>query len=198
MAEYRQHVEPPEVLARNIMVSTRLWIGTAAFFYAGFLFTYFYLEQTDSNHMWRPHAVSAPETWGGAVLATNLIGLAAFALARRSLHRRGEATWAGPAALALVLGLASTGLQAAEWTFAGMHPTDGSFASVFFAWTGFYTLNLFLMCYWLWTLIIEPVRARRAFGSSVVLQSSAAALQAYWLFFAVVGIIEYILLYLVS
>jgi heme/copper-type cytochrome/quinol oxidase subunit 3 len=198
MAEYHGYQEPPEMLGRNIHVSTRLWVAMQAFFYAAFVFTFFYLQQLNSNHQWRPHGVTPQLDWGSAVLAANLVGAACYWLARAALHRRGEGTWSLAGALALLLSLAAWGLQAAEWRYRTFNPTQGGYASVFYAWTGLYFLNGLFLCYWLWTLVIEPRRARRAFGSSAVLQANAEALGFYWAFFAIAGVVQYVLLYIVA
>lgn len=195
MSEYAGHEEPPALLGRNITVATKLWIAAQAFFFTAFIFTFFYLQQLNSNHQWIPHGVKPSMTYGSAVFGTLVVGFLLYAVGRQGLHRRGEREWIAGASAALLLGLASAGLQATEWTQVGFNPTQGGYASVFFAWTGFYVVNVVAMMYWLWTLNAEPIRAHRAFGSSEVLQANALSLEWYWAFFVCLGAIEYALLY---
>lgn len=195
MSEYAGHEEHPHLLGRNITVATKLWIAAQAFFWTAFIFTFFYLQQLNSNHQWKPPAVQPSLTYGSAVFGTLVVGLVFYALGRQGLHRLGEREWIVGAGVALVLGLASVALQCTEWTQVGFNPTQGGYASVFFAWTGFYVVNLVAMMYWLWTLNAEPLRAHRAFGSSEVLQANALALEWYFAFFVGISAIEYALLY---
>lgn len=195
MSEYAGHEEPPELLGRNITVATKLWIAAQAFFWTAFIFTFFYLQQLNSNHQWDPHGVKPSLVYGSLVFGLLVLGLVLYAVGRQGLHRLGEREWILGAGIALLLGLASAALQCTEWTQVGFNPTQGGYASIFFAWTGFYVVNLVAMMYWLWTLNAEPLRAHRAFGSSQVLQANASALELYWIFFVAIGAIEYATLY---
>ena len=46
----------------------RLVIGITAFFFASLAFAYFYLRSTNSDDLWRPHKVTAPDRHRGGHL----------------------------------------------------------------------------------------------------------------------------------
>src|SRR5271157_3080191 len=75
-------------------------------------------------------------------------------------------SWVGPAIGGVAFGLAAVGLQCIEYTAQHFGPTDGAYASVFCAWTGFYLIAVLATMYWLETQVATELRARRAPASS--------------------------------
>ena len=63
--------------------------------------------------------------------------------------KRDSPSWLAPAIGGLVLGLAAIALQCIEYTVQHFGPTDGAYASVFCAWTGFYLIAVLGTMYWL-------------------------------------------------
>ena len=63
-----------------------------------------------------------------------------------------------------MLGLAAIALQCIEYTVQHFGPTDGAYASVFCAWTGFYLIAVLFTMYWLETQVATELRARRGAG----------------------------------
>src|SRR5207248_3566727 len=97
-------------------------------------------------------------------------------------------------AAALVLGLAAIALQCIEYTVQHFGPTDGSYASVFCAWTGLYLIAVLGTMYWLETQLASGLRARRepaghgdiAAPDELIAPGIDAAV-FYWAFLAAIG-----------
>src|SRR5438477_11629347 len=186
-------LEPPELLARNIRVGSRLWAASQAFFFVSFFFAFLYLRALNTNGLWRgwPHHHPSPSLPFGVAILLCVLGSAAVArgavLVAPEMWR--VTTWA-----ALVLALAAVGLQSAQFSSLGFGPTDAAYASVFVGWSGLFALFLLGTSYWLVTVIgdvrrvgsLPEVRAAMVDGAGFVL-----------LVLAGVEIAAFILLYIV-
>jgi heme/copper-type cytochrome/quinol oxidase subunit 3 len=195
--------EPPDVAARALAVGSRLLCGSTTFFFLAFLFAYFYLRSLDQNHMWHPAHVSPSQGLGAAFIACVVLSAALTILAGRRM-KASSRSWLAPAIVGVVLGLAAVALQCIEYTVQDFGPTNGSYASVFCAWSAFYLIAVLATMYWLETQIATELRARRrpASGGGDVGEPDrliAPGLDAavfYWGFLAAVGVVSYVTLYL--
>ena len=108
-------LEPPELLARNIRVGSRLWAASQAFFFISFFFAFLYLRALNTNGLWRgwPHHHPDPSMAFGVVIL--ICVLAGAAVARASIFLSSE-VWRLCAGAAALLLLAAVGLQAAQST----------------------------------------------------------------------------------
>jgi heme/copper-type cytochrome/quinol oxidase subunit 3 len=202
--------EPPDVGARALSVGARLLCGASTFFFLAFVFAYFYLRSLNQDHMWRPAHVKPDQALGAAFIACVVLSVLATALAGRRM-KAGSRAWTSPAIAGLVLGLAAIALQCIEYTQQHFGPTDGAYASVFCAWTAFYLVAVLATMYWLETQLATELRARRVPAHRTSEQSEggdiadpdkliAPALDAaafYWGFLGGVGVLTYVVLYLV-
>ncbi len=189
--------EPAAVRQRNLWAGVRLWTAAEAFFFVCFVFAFFDLRELNNNHMWRDRHANPPVLFGSVILAGVLLAAVAGGLGARALGRGGEASWRRATTLALLLGLAAVVLQCVEWPHLGFLPTDGAYASVFLGWTGFYLLFWVGALYWLEIVLVQAVRGRAGGrGAALVADAQAAALHLEFL--AVVGVVAYLLLYLVA
>src|SRR5438309_10559466 len=104
-------LEPPELLARNIRVGSRLWAASQAFFFIAFFFAFLYLRALNTNGLWRgwPHHHPNPSTAFGVAILICVLGSAAAAGVSVFLT---PAAWRLGAGGALLLVLAAIGLQA--------------------------------------------------------------------------------------
>jgi heme/copper-type cytochrome/quinol oxidase subunit 3 len=210
--------EPPELLARNLGAAGYLLASATAFFFLAFVFAYFYLRSLDNGGMWRPKHVDPSVTLGTLVAAAFV---ASAVLVRLGLedHRRGRRpAWRVKGAAALGLGLAGIGLQIAEWATLGFGPADGGYASVFVGWTGTFTLFAAGALFWLETVLATSFRYRsipsgapapgEASGDPgrpghdirdplSLVRSELDALSFFWTFLAGLGVLTWIVLYLV-
>jgi heme/copper-type cytochrome/quinol oxidase subunit 3 len=195
--------EPADVGARALSVAARLLCGASTFFFLAFVFAYFYLRSLNQNHMWRPAHLKPDQALGAAFIACVVLSVLASTLAGRQM-KAGSRGWMGPAIAGVGLGAVAIALQCIEYTQQHFGPTDGAFASVFCAWTGFYLIAVIGTMYWLETQVATELRARRepAPTSGDIGRADeliAPALDAtvfYWAFLAAIGVVTYVVLYL--
>jgi len=210
--------EPPEVMARALRVGAHLWSSATALFFLAFLFAYFYLRSLNNNGQWHPHRVKAPVTLG-TLIAASVVASAVVLLGGTRRLRAGDDRGFRLAGLAaLALGLLAGGLQIVEYATIGFGPTDGGFASVFLGWTGLYLLFVISSLYWLETLLATSFRYRGAGtaghqpgeasgdpgrpGHDIadplsLVRPGLESLSFYWAFLAGMGVLAWIVLYLV-
>ena len=211
--------EPPAILARNLRVAAHIWSSATGFFFIGFLFAYFYLRSLNTSHQWKPKGVSAPTGWGTVIMLC-LVACAVLtwwgAVDQRSDRRP---LWRMKGAAALVLGLLAVILQIVCWLSLDWGPTNGGFASVYLGWTGLLTLFTFGTMYWLETILavsyryrgepmgraqVEPGHAsgdpdrggHDIFNPVDVNKAQLVALNSYLLVLAGIGVVTWIVLYL--
>ncbi len=195
--------EPPDVAARALTVASRMLCGATTFFFVAFVFAYFYLRSINQNHMWRPAHVKPESGLGVAFIVCLVLSVALTILAGRAMKARSE-KWVPLAGGGVVLGLAAIALQCIAYTKQPFGPTDGAYASVYCAWTGFYLIAILFTMYWLETQIATELRARRdpaAGGGDVadpdrLIAPGLDAAVFYWSFLGALGAVMYVTLYL--
>jgi heme/copper-type cytochrome/quinol oxidase subunit 3 len=196
--------EPPDVGARALYIAGRLLAGATTFFFLAFVFAYFYLRSLNQSHQWRPGHVKVEQGFGAAIVACVVVSAALAFVAGRQMRAESR-SWLGPASGALVLGLAAIVLQCIEFTVQHFGPTDGSFASVFCAWTAFFAIAVLGTMYWLETQVATELRARRTPAHShgdiadpdKLIAPSLNAFVFFWSYLAGLGVIAYVVLYLI-
>jgi heme/copper-type cytochrome/quinol oxidase subunit 3 len=195
--------EPPDVGARALSVASRLLCGATVFFFMAFAFAYFYLRSINADNMWHPAHVHPSKGLGTAFIVCVLLSAALSVVAGRQMKRESP-SWVLAAFGGIGLGLVAVALQCIEYTRQHFGPTNGGFASVFCAWTAFYLIAVMFTMYWLETHVATELRARRepASGAQDIADADrliAPALDAavfYWVFLAGIGLITYVVLYL--
>jgi heme/copper-type cytochrome/quinol oxidase subunit 3 len=195
--------EPHDVGARALQVASRLLAGATTFFFLAFIFSYFYLRSINQNHLWRHGHIDPNQALGGAMIGCVVLSAALAIVAVRQM-RSGSRGWLAPAAVGVGLGLAAVALQCVEYTRQHFGPTDGAYASVFCAWTAMYLIAVLGTMYWLETQVASELRARRkpAPVDGDIQQPDrliAPGLDAavfYWGFLAAIGVVTYVVLYL--
>jgi heme/copper-type cytochrome/quinol oxidase subunit 3 len=210
--------EPPELLGRNLASAGHLLASATAFFFLAFVFAYFYLRSLNNSHMWHPKHVDPSTGYGTAVMLLCVAGavLTRLGLADHRAARRPQ--WRLKALLALAAGVASIVVQAIEWKAVDFGPASGGYASVFFGWTAFFALFQLATLYWLETLAATAFRYRNVPhgevpageasgdpyrpGSDIanplsLVRPGLEALTFYWSFLAGVGVVTWIVLYLI-
>ncbi len=195
--------EPPDVGARALAVASRLLCGATTFFFLAFLFAYFYLRSINEDHMWHPAHVNPSQGLGAAFIVCVVLSAALAIVAGRGMKAKSQG-WVTPAIASVALGLVAVALQCVEYTAQHFGPTNGAYASVFCAWTGFYLIAILATMYWLETQVATELRARRAPASKDgdikdpdrLIAPSLDAAVFYWGFLAAIGVITYVTLYL--
>jgi heme/copper-type cytochrome/quinol oxidase subunit 3 len=210
--------EPPELMGRNLNSAAHLLASATAFFFLAFIFAYFYLRSLNNAHLWHPKHVDPSVTLGTLVMA---LTVASALLVRLGLldHRAGRrAQWRLKGVAALAVGLIAVVLQFVEWTSANFGPADGGYASVFIGWTAFNVLFVLGTLLWLENLLATAYRYRKiptgapAPGEASgdpdrpghdiadplsLVRSGLESLSYYWGFLAGMGVLAWIILYLV-
>jgi heme/copper-type cytochrome/quinol oxidase subunit 3 len=199
------HIEPEPSgwQPRALWVSGRLLCGAVSFFFMAFLFAYFYLRSLNPNHAWKIGAVNPSEGLGATIAATLLLS----GVILRLTARRPADMLAG-GVVGIVLALIALVLQVVEWTTLGFGAASGGYASVFIGWTVTYVLFMLFGIYWIETQVASLWRARREGIERAVregvpaaevdlLQAGVEAASFYWAFFVGIGVLAYIVLYLV-
>jgi heme/copper-type cytochrome/quinol oxidase subunit 3 len=210
--------EPPELMGRNLNAAAHLLASATAFFFLAFIFAYFYLRSLNNAHLWHPKHVDPSVTLGTLVMA---LTVASALLVRLGLldHRAGRRSqWRIKGVTALAVGLIAVVLQFVEWTSAGFGPADGGYASVFIGWTAFNVLFVLGTLLWLENLLATAYRYRKIptgapapgeasgdagrLGHDIadplsLVRSGLESLSYYWGFLAGMGVLAWIILYLV-
>lgn len=209
--------EDPRILSRNLVSAAHLLASAAAMFFLAFIFAYFYLRSLNSNDLWKPKGVDPSLTLGTLATAAWVLGAAALWLGLRDRRADQRSQWRVKGAVALALGIVGITLQIAAWFSVGFGPTEGGYASVYFGWTGFIVLFGLGAIYWLETTLATSIRYRKTLvGSpepgeasgdtyraahdiedplSLVLPS-LEAVTFFWIYFAVLAVITWVILYL--
>ncbi len=196
--------EPRDWQPRAIWLSARMLCGVISFFFLAFLFAYFYLRALNTNHQWRPGAVNPSLGLGTSVMAVLLLSAVIFRLGTKRV-----ADTLSSGIVALVLGLTAIVLQIIEYTTLGFGAASGGYASVFLGWTGFYMVFTLFGLYWIEIQMASLARARREGGidrpvregvpaeDEALLRAGVEACSFYWAFFVAIGVIAWIVLYVV-
>ena len=210
--------EPPELMGRNLNSAAHLLASATAFFFLAFIFAYFYLRSLNNAHLWRPKHIDPSLTLGTLVMA---LTVASALLVRLGLldHRAGRRSqWRLKGLAALAVGLIAVVLQFVEWTSANFGPADGGYASVFIGWTAFNVLFVLLTLLWLENLLATAYRYRKIPSGSPapgeasgdpgrpghdiadplsLVRPGLESLSFYWAFLAGMGVLAWIVLYLI-
>ncbi len=195
--------EPPDVGARALSVAARMMCGASTFFFLAFVFAYFYLRSINADHMWHPKHVNPNQGLGAAFIVCILLSAVLTIVAGRRMKAKSPA-WPAPGIAGVMLGLVAIALQCIEYTVQHFGPTNGGYASVFCAWTGFYLIAVLFTMYWLETQVATELRARRTPAASdgdikdpdQLIAPGLDAAVFYWSFLAGIGVVTYVVLYL--
>lgn len=210
--------EPPELMGRNLNSAAHLFASATAFFFLAFIFAYFYLRSLNNAHLWKPKHVNPSLTLGTLVMALTVVSALLVRLGLLD-HRAGRRSqWRLKGVAALVVGLIAVVLQFVEWTSASFGPADGGYASVFIGWTAFNVLFVLGTLLWLENLLATAYRYRKipsgapAPGEASgdpgrpghdiadplsLVRPGLESLSFYWAFLAGMGVLAWIVLYLV-
>ena len=199
------HIEPEPRgwQPRALWVAVRLWVGSVSFFFIAFVFAYFYLRSLDTNNGWKIGAVNPSIGLGLGIAA--LFALSAIVF-RLGATRPTDTVGAGIAAIAMAL--AGIVLQFIEYTQLAFGAASGGYASVFFGWTATYAIFAVGCVYWMETQVASVWRARREglkrpvregvpADDLTLMRAGLDACSFFWAYYAAVGVVAFIILYLV-
>jgi heme/copper-type cytochrome/quinol oxidase subunit 3 len=197
--------EPPEWQPRATWVGARLLCGAAAFFFVSFVFAFFYLKSLDLNKSWRIGHHVHPSI--GLVVAIVVVLIVSGVLLWLASRRPAASLALGGGALALAL--AAVVLQCIQYAKLGFGPANGAYASVYIGWTATYTVFLLFCAYWIetqvasiWRLrrgdVQRPVEAGVPTPDAVLADAGLRACSFFWTFYVLIGVIAFIILYLIK
>jgi heme/copper-type cytochrome/quinol oxidase subunit 3 len=201
----RLQAEPPDWQPHALRLGGRLLCGSITFFFLAFLFAYFYLLALDTNGHFRIGSTQPPVGLGTPIAGLMLIGAIVYRLAAR----RPFADVLPAGIVALVCTLAAVALQFYEYTTLSFGAASGGYAAVFFGWTAGYAVLALIGACWIEIQVASLVRwraggsERRARREGVpadddeLLRAGIEASSFYWAYFAAIGAIAFIVLYLV-
>jgi heme/copper-type cytochrome/quinol oxidase subunit 3 len=184
--------EPPEVQERNLWLGVRVMAGVTIMFFLAFVFAYFYLRSLNNGGRWRPPSVDPRQAYGAVIVGLFVVSAASLAYADRAA--RSGRTWLPLAGLALALGVAGCVVQGFEYVNPGFAPTRGGYASVFLGWTLLFTVFVLIAMCWVEIVFATGLRRRRTAEAYVPHGLDAASF--YWTLLAVMGVIAWVILYL--
>ena len=187
------YVEGPELEERIERIGFLLAAGATITFFLGFVFAYFYLRSINNAGLWKPPGVDAPDGWGIAITLAFVLSAATFWISVVAARDR-RGFWIPAAGLSLLFALAGCVLQALEYANVPFGPRSGGYASVFYGWTALYVVVALLAMYRIETVFAAGVRNRRN-GEYAPTVGLAGAY--YWALLAGIGVLAWILLYLV-
>lgn len=195
--------EPPEWQPRAIWVTGRLLCGAVSFFFVSFVFAFFYLKALDLNHDWKIGHIT-PD--GGIGVGVAMLFVVSAVIYRLTARRETADVMAG-GLIAVVLGVAAVVLQFVEYIVLDFGATQGGYAAVFFGWTATYAVVALMGLYWIEIQVASLIRIRRdgqmrdiegPTSETALLLAGIEASSFYWAYFAAIGVLAYILLYLVG
>jgi heme/copper-type cytochrome/quinol oxidase subunit 3 len=179
--------------ARVVGVGVWLFLSADIFFFAGWWFSFFYLRALNNNNAWIVDGLTRPnKAYGLVVLLLAVATAVAYWVATRAGARSALFGLLAPASL--VLGIAACLFQGYGMWHLGFGLTQGGYPSVFAGLTFSWLLQLAFAVAWLATIVFQGGP-----GRDTVLRPHAAVSFAWiLLFLAAIGIINYLLLYLVA
>ncbi len=173
-------------------IGSLVWIGADTLYFVAWLFAFFYLRALNNSNGWLPAGVQPPALpAGGSVLALLLVSAGVYFVATRSAEPAGH-RFRILTIVALGLGAAACLALALELGHLGFSAGSGGYAGVFIGLTGSWLVHLVVAMGWLATIVTQAYEG----GDSHRRPHAAAAFGRYLYFLAGVGIVIFVLLYL--
>jgi hypothetical protein len=187
---------------------SRLAIGGLTFLFGSFVFAYFYLRSLNSNGRWHGSGFIQPSIAMGTIIVALVVisaGLNTVALQR--IKAGNKRAWQAGGLAALILGLAAVALMIIQLLFLPFWPGSSGYSSVFVGTYPVYLTVVLAVMIWLETLLMRSralpaihfVEQPPTFTEAFVVQrfqSNLSGFTAVWNYLAVVGIVFWVLFYL--
>jgi heme/copper-type cytochrome/quinol oxidase subunit 3 len=198
--------EPPDIMGRQLSVGGRLLCGAVTFFFMSFLFAYFYLRSLNNEGAFREHHLKPDQALGGAFVGCLVLSMLLSVLAARGISARNR-SWVNFGAGSVLFGLLAVAFQCLEYTQQNFGPTNGAWASIFCGWTAFQLIVMLMGLYWLETNVATEFRARgepapaqpggEIKDPDLLIAPAIGAAAFFWTYLGALGVIAYIVLYIV-
>ena len=187
--------------------ASRLAMGGLSFLFGSFVFAYFYLRSLNSSGRWHGSGFHQPNVAMGTVIIALVVVSAVIEMVVLQRIKAGsKKAWQAGALVALVLGLAAVALQIIQLLYLPFYPGSSGFASMFVGTYPVYLFTVLCMMIWLETLLMRSrsipaisfVEQPPTFTEAFTVQRFQAGLSAFtavWNYMAVVGIVFWVLFY---
>ena len=187
---------------------SRLAIGGLTFLFGSFVFAYFYLRSINSNGRWHGAGFIQPSVATGTIIiALIVISAVINTLVLQRIKAGNKSAWVSGAVVSLVLGLAAVALMIIQLLFLPFWPGSSGYSSVFVGTYPVYLTVVLAVMIWLETLVMrsrafpaisfveQPPTFSEAFAVQRF-QSNLSAFTVVWNYMAGVGVVFWVLFYL--
>ena len=187
---------------------SRLAIGGLTFLFGSFVFAYFYLRSINSNGRWHGAGFIQPSVATGTIIiALIVISAVINTLVLQRIKAGNKSAWVSGAVVSLVLGLAAVALMIIQLLFLPFWPGSSGYSSVFVGTYPVYLTVVLAVMIWLETLVMrsrafpaisfveQPPTFTEAFAVQRF-QSNLSAFSVVWNYMAGVGVVFWVLFYL--
>lgn len=187
---------------------SRLAVGGMTFLFGSFVFAYFYLRSLDSSGRWHGSGFVQPSVaMGTTIIAIIVVSAVVQTLVLQRIKAGNKRAWQAGALVALILGLVAVALMIIQLLNLSFPPGSSGFSSVFVGTTPVYLAFVLAIMVWLETLLMrsrsipaisfveQPPTFTEAFTVQRF-QSNLSAFTLVWNYLACVGIVFWVLFYL--
>jgi heme/copper-type cytochrome/quinol oxidase subunit 3 len=187
---------------------SRLAMGGLSFLFGSFVFAYFYLRSLNSHGRWHGVGFQQPNVaMGTIIIAIIVVSAIIHTMVLQRIKAGNKRAWQAGALAALVLGLAAVALMIIQLLFLPFWPGSSGYSSVFVGTYPVYLTVVLAVMIWLETMLMRSrsipaisfVEQPPTFTEAFTVQRSQAGLSAFtavWNYMAVVGIVFWVLFYL--
>lgn len=186
----------------------RLAIGGLSFLFGSFVFAYFYLRSLNSSGRWHGSGFVQPSVaMGTIIIALIVVSAVVQTLVLQRIKAGNKRAWQAGGAVALLLGLVAVALMIIQLLYLPFSPGSSGYSSVFVSTYPVYLAVVLCTMVWLETLVMrirsipaisfveQPPTFTEAFAVQRF-QSNLSAFTVTWNYLAVVGVVFWVLFYL--
>ncbi len=192
-----------------LWTGTRLAVGGLCFLFGAFVFAFFYLRSLNSEGRWHGPGYHPPSfLWGTVIMFLVLVSAGLQYAGLQQIKAGNKRLWQIAGLAALIMGLASVGLQISELLYLPFWPGSSGYSSVF---VGFYPVFLTIVLavmVWLETLLarsrfiadISFVEQPPTYEDAYAVQRFQASLSSFtvvWNFLAAMALLFWVLFYVI-
>jgi heme/copper-type cytochrome/quinol oxidase subunit 3 len=188
--------------------ASRLAVGGLTFLFGSLVFAYFYLRSLNSHGRWHGVGFAQPSVaFGTIIIAIVVVSAVIHTLVLQRIKAGNKRAWQAGALVALILGLAAVALMIIQLLFLPFWPGSSGYSSVFVGTYPIYLTVVLAVMIWLETLLMRSrafpsihfVEQPPTFTEAFAVQRFQANLSAFtlmWNYIAGVGIVFWVLFYL--
>ena len=177
--------------ARNNRFGMQLLLGADASFFLAFFFAYLYLKTIDTPDLWAGTGSGGSALLGGVWTAALVVAAVVTGLGARGIREGMPSRWRLGAWAGVAMGLLALVVMAWQLATIGYNPSGHD--SVLIGWTAALGLHVLLVTPLLLGSALQP----RQVAAGALDLAGISALSWFYAFLAAVGLLEFVLLFLV-